>query len=188
MSRLISLSLGYEAIVDDSDYEWLSSFNWFYVGNRTFHYGARSLTKADRLIYGNHHTWRMHRMILDVRPGDPRIVDHRNGNGLDNRRENLRITDYKGNNRNRKQRSSCNNPFKGISFCKDTRRWTASCRTGGGRQWLGSFDTPEQAARAYDFFARQTFGEFDRAGAREEDLDVFHAMQAHVSQLQEKKK
>ncbi len=87
-------------------------------------------------------------------------TDHKNGDGLDCRRENLRECTHTQNVRNR--RKSYRVEFKGASFHKASGRWRAQIGVNGKKLWGGLHDTAEAAARAYDVLARQHFGEFAR--------------------------
>jgi hypothetical protein len=98
----------------------------------------------------------MHRLILDAGPGQ--IVDHINGDGLDNRRENLRLVTAAQNNHNRRPQGAL--PFKGVYKAKGRTRYRASMTIGDRRLNLGSYSTAEEAARAYDAAAVSAFGEF----------------------------
>jgi hypothetical protein len=100
---------------------------------------------------------RLHRAIMGARADQ--VVDHRNGNGLDCRRENLRLTDGRGNAQNR--RRICGRALpKGVALHKQTGRYEAYIRQAGQKIHLGLFDTPEAAAQMYDLAALRMFGEF----------------------------
>jgi len=98
----------------------------------------------------------MHILITGYKIG--RRVDHINGNGLDNRRSNLRIATSQQNNRNRKICNLNTSGFKGVRL--DRNKWRADIRIDGKRKNLGRFVNPEAAAAAYDEAARKYFGEF----------------------------
>lgn len=107
----------------------------------------------------------MHRLILGLAPGQ--VGDHRNGNGLDNRRENLRMATYSQNNQNARPSSKKASPFKGVSIrCNrfggryKARPWAAEIHVDGRKIGLGSFPDEVSAAKAYDVAAREHFGEF----------------------------
>lgn len=93
---------------------------------------------------------RMHKMIQPTWA----YIDHRNGNGLDNRRENLRECGQSKNSGNTMLRKTNTSGYKGVSYEKDTGKWLAQIRIGGKKTRLGSFLTPEQAGLVYDAAAR----------------------------------
>ena len=97
----------------------------------------------------------MHRLVMGCRPREE--VDHRNGDGLNNRRHNLRSTTHSLNQANRR-RVTGKSGFKGVF--QRSGKWRAYITVAGRFISLGSFITAEEAARAYDVAAREHFGEF----------------------------
>ncbi len=149
MAKMIPLSRGLMVIVDDKDYSWLSQWKWSAV----FCGADRRRCYAQRVEQGK--TIRMHRLVLGLT--DPKIqCDHKNGNGLDNRRENLRAATGQQNSRNQHKPGQ----YKGTSLDKRDGRWSAYIRSGGKRISLGRFSNQEDAARAYDEAAFEHYGEF----------------------------
>jgi len=100
----------------------------------------------------------MHREIINA-PADLQ-VDHINGNGLDNRRENLRLCTNAENARNRRLSKNNTTGYKGVDL--DANRYRAQIRVGQKFVYLGRFDDPIEAAKAYDAAAREHYGEFAR--------------------------
>ncbi len=102
----------------------------------------------------------MHREILGLDHGDRRQVDHINGDGLDNRKENLRICDTSKNVINRSIGKINTSGYKGVNWRKKSKKWVARIGFNNKRIYLGDFNNKEDAARAYDTAALKYYGEF----------------------------
>ena len=102
----------------------------------------------------------MHSFIMN--PSVNFEVDHINGNGLDNRKENLRICNSQQNARNRGLNKSSKTGFKGIAVTNNGRCFYSQMKVNGVRIYIGSFKTKEEAARAYDKASVEHFGKFAR--------------------------
>jgi len=162
--KTIPLTQGLVAIVDDEDYPELSKYKWCAARfhNRGTYYALRS----DRSTGKNLQVC-MHRQILGLEHGDPRQGDHVNRNGLDNRRENLRIATNAENGRNRPVQANNTTGLKGVGWNKQHRKYHAQIKVDGKKIHLGLFASPIAAARAYDAAARKYFGEFARPNFQE---------------------
>lgn len=150
----IPLTRGLVAIVDDADLPLVSDRKWHAVTSRTTVYAAHTTYPPPRRIES------MHRVILGLGPRYPE-VDHINGNGLDNRRENLRLAEHRQNMGNMRPRAGGSSRFKGVCR-KQNGRWQAYITVNGKRLHLGYHADETAAAKAYDQAARAAFGEFAR--------------------------
>lgn len=139
------------AVIDELDVAAISPYRWYCDGNPT-----RNTLYVRRSGDGV----RMHRFLASAAPSEK--VDHRDGDGLNNRRYNLRSTSQIGNSRNISKQRGRISRFKGVT--KNKLRWRARIGTsgvrGGPRLHIGSFRTEQEAAMAYDDAARKHFGEF----------------------------
>ena len=112
----VTLSRGLEAVIDVTDVHLVEGLNWY-------------AHTSKKWVYAKGSGLNMHRVILDAQPG--LYVDHRDGNGLNNRRENLRIATKSQNQCNQRMRSNNTSGFKGVS--KNHGRWQARIELGGKR-------------------------------------------------------
>ncbi len=156
--RTISLSQGRMAIVDDAEYEWISRWKWYVRKARRTFYAVRN----ERLSNGKQRTIRMHREILELSHGDGIQCDHKNGNGLDNRKQNLRNASRAGNMHNSRMQTNNTSGYTGVYQLKDMSRWVAKIGVNGTLIHLGTYDDPADAARARDVAALAHHGEFAR--------------------------
>lgn len=145
--REVPLTQGKSALVDDQDYPAVSKHKWW-LGPRG-RYACRQVGR--RTIY-------MHCDILDKPDGME--IDHINNDTLDNRRENLRICDHKTNRANSKLSSNNTSGYKGVVYSKRYGNWSAKLKINGKAVHLGTFDSPESAAKAYDNYALKVWGEY----------------------------
>jgi len=148
--RFIPLTQGQNAIVDAEDFDWLSQWNWYALWNKytkTF-YAIRYIPEG---------SLSMHREIMRCRPGEE--CDHKNFEGLDNRKVNLRRCSQQQNKKHKRRQTNNSSGYKGVSL-KRPRKWVAQISTNGKRIHLGYFTTPKEAAMAYDVAAKWYYGEF----------------------------
>lgn len=143
-TKELLLSQGKVAIISEEDYEWASQYKWSIVyGDKTgkLFYAQRIVQKDNkRTVY------RLHREIMKAKHGE--FVDHIDGNGLNNTRENLRIVSHRENMQNQKNRGG-KSKFRGVYFNKSARKWRAQIQANGKRKYLGSYDTEEAASEAF---------------------------------------
>ena len=155
--RKIFLGQGIFTLVDPVDFYRFNYFNWCAKQN-----GPR--TYAVRLIADSNNRTKiisMHREILNPPAG--LLVDHRNRNTLDNRRDNLRLATHSQNQFNKgKTSKKSSSRFVGVFFEKHSRRWVARIVTNGKRLWLGRFNDELSAAKAYDKAAKKYHKDFAR--------------------------
>lgn len=141
-------------MVDDADFDALNKYAWhLHLGHHGGKYATR--LKNGKLVY-------MHREILQ--PGDGFLTDHINGNGLDNRRANLRPCNMSQNQANRLGRNACG--FKGVKKSHNCNRFEASYRKEGKRIYVGMFKTAQEAFNAYKTATQKAHGQFANFGHR----------------------
>lgn len=139
MAKKVPLTNGQFAIVDDEDYEVISNFNWHSISG----YAGTTL--------------RMHRLILNAPNGS--IVDHINGDPLDNRKCNLRICTHAQNQQNTRSRGG-SSKYKGVSFNKRRKKWSACFMFEGRYYYCGYWKTEDEAAHAVDKKRGEVCGDF----------------------------
>lgn len=153
MSKRISLTQNQFTIVDDADYDWLSQFKWCYQASKPGKpgYAVRGLTVSGKFIQV-----RMHRVIVQAEEGV--MVDHRDGDGLNNTRLNIRVCTRTQNQQNQSGKLNRIGRYKGVYLFQGKHR--ARICVNKKEIYLGGFATPEDAAHAYDAAAQLHFGEF----------------------------
>ena len=150
----IQLTQGKVALVDDEDYEYLMQWKWFANKKGSTFYAVRSLhsNNVRKTIF-------MHRLITN-NINTKMQTDHLNGNGLDNRKINLRICTTSQNSMNRGLQINNTTGFKGVNYDKFSNKFRAQIRVNNIYKNLGYYIDPKDAARAYNAAAQKYHGEF----------------------------
>lgn len=144
----LPLSNGGFSLIDQEDLEKVSSYTWMVNYN-----GSNNIVETTKKPRQS-----LSRMIMDA-PND-KLVDHINGNTLDNRKENLRLCSYEENSRNTRLYSTNTSGFRGVQWSKGDRRWKVRITVKFKRIYLGVYKNILDAARAYDEAAKKYHGEF----------------------------
>lgn len=158
----IDVGHGRKAVVNEADYSTIDKYTWGAAKSKggQIWYAQTNIKRKN----GKYSPVQMHKLIVpDVPSG--MVRDHVNGNGLDNRRKNIRICEPKHNSRNQQaHRDKKHSRYKGVAIMPGnrTRPWFARIIVDYKQIYLGWFGTEIEAARAYDGGARQYFGEYAR--------------------------
>lgn len=145
----VPLSQGLVALVDAADLDRvLAAGPWHASRNRNSIYAQRKVTTPT-----GRRTEKMHTFLTGYA-----VTDHINGDGLDNRRANLRPTSPSRNRANAELGAANTSGFKGVSWHRRARKWRATIRVNKRYRHIGVYVNPEDAARAYDAAAREAFG------------------------------
>ena len=152
--RLIPLTQGYAALVSDKDYSRVAQFNW-QVEIKEKPYAGRNVRKED----GRKTRQALHCFILGI--NDPATeIDHRDGNGLNCQRGNLRRCNRQQNGSSLRLSKRNTSGFKGVYWHKRAQKWMAYINPNRLRIHLGLFTDKIEAAKAYNTAARKYFGKF----------------------------
>lgn len=154
----IVLTKGKVALVDDSDFEWLNQWKWYaykagnsFYAKRVEYYFDGNIRKRKMI--------KMHRLILGLK--DPKIfVDHRDHDGLNNQRANIRPCNNSENQRNRQSAKGSSSNYLGVYWYKKYSNWNVKIHINGKQKTLGYFKTEIEAAMAYNEAAKIHHKEF----------------------------
>ncbi|MBN1787001.1 MAG: hypothetical protein JW806_01250 [Sedimentisphaerales bacterium] len=163
--RKIRLTQNQFAIVDPDDFERLNACKWHatHSYNNTF-YAVRHAGRT----HGKRTFVLMHRFIMNAPPNC--FVDHKDGTGLNNTKQNLRLATPLQNNRNcKKQLKKTTSKYKGVCYDKQRKKFRADIKLPGKRKFLGHFLNEIDAARAYDAAAKKYYGSFARPNLPQTD-------------------
>lgn len=137
--------------VDDEDFEFVSQWKWYLMGDG---YAGRVALPERQTVY-------LHKLVYERKYGTTFTkVDHKNRNRLDNRKENLRLATNQQNTVNCKLYSTNKSGYKGVHWRKSHQKWVALIVVRRKSIFLGYFDTPEKASKAYKKAASKYFGIF----------------------------
>ena len=153
-TRLIRLTQGKFAIVDEEDFERVNQYTWaahkfnhtYYASRHATKDGKKALQLIHRFIMGEHHEF----------------IDHKNGEGLFNAKSNLRSCTKQENQMNQRSQINCTSIYKGVCWDKKCSKFMAYISKSNRRKHLGYFTDEIEAAKAYNKKAIELFGEFAR--------------------------
>ena len=157
--KTIMLTKGFTAVVDDKDFELVSAHKWHAKQNSDgtwYAYATIHMGKIDGKRKQTSMT--MHRLILGLVPGSKLETDHKDRNGLNNTRDNLRICTKSQNACNRSRGKLPVSGYKGVR--SKNGKWFGTVTKGGVQRYTGMYVTPEEAALAYNALALEIHGEF----------------------------
>ncbi|PRH05403.1 hypothetical protein C6T60_14415 [Burkholderia multivorans] len=165
--KTIIARCGAEILVDDEDFDFLSTYSWTLKNGRyPIAYEWNKEKRHTETVY-------MHRMLMGLHgPRGALIVDHMDGNTLNNTRSNLRICTYSQNNSNRGKSPNNTSGYKGVYFHKQMQKWQAQIMVNERNIYLGLFDDPAVAHEAYKKAALEYQGEFANFGHTPEEDHV----------------
>lgn len=150
--KTLILSRGKVALISDKDYPRASAFKWYAEKDRN-KCDARSRIAGKKTF--------LHRFLLGLVRGDKRQVDHKDGDGLNCQRGNLRVCTNGQNNRAfKRKKKGASSRFRGVSWWKKWGKWVSQIDVAGRKVRLGGFDSEKDAAKAYDKAAKQRDGKF----------------------------
>jgi hypothetical protein len=161
--KLINLTRGYSAMVDDGDYESLKDFKWQSAIRKRRDGSVCIYAKRAYAVPLNEGGYKiftvfMHRQITGAPSG--KQVDHWDGDGLNNRRINLRIATSSQQQANKTGKTNGITRFKGVRVSRSNRSWVASITVNGVYRHIGTFRKDYNAATAYNFVAYEAWGDF----------------------------
>jgi hypothetical protein len=155
--KRIPLTQGKFALVDDQDYDFLMQWKWYACYIHKTHYAKRSVRIGLKTIRIRMHREILKRMRLHIAG---KKIDHRDRNGLNNRRSNLRIATNSQNQHNQGIRKNNKSGYKGVTWNKQHNKWQARICINWKEIWLGLFDDKKDAAKAYNEAALKYHGKF----------------------------
>jgi hypothetical protein len=166
--KKIMTTNGTEFTVSDADYSEISKHNWM-LDKKGYVYRTRKSQEEGVPV-----RVRLHRQILNVL-NESCLVDHIDGNRLNNTRDNLRICDFSGNARNMgKPSHGLTSIYKGVSFSSRHKKFQCGIKLNGKKAHIGLFNDELTASMAYDQIARIIHGEFARLNHPDKNIKVLN--------------
>jgi len=151
--KKIQLTRGYEALVDDVYFDWLSQWKW----RVTFSSSGKPYAITDmRDVNGRKHCFGMHSLVIF----GGNEVDHKNGDGLDNRRENLRDCTHNQNMKNKCLLRYNTSGTAGVSWIASIKKWKVQLQVDGVYKYLGIYESKQEAIQVRLLASKREFGEF----------------------------
>jgi len=151
---VLSKDTVYYYIIDKYDLERVSQYTWSYCNG---------------YIKNGKYRMLLHRFLMNVLNKPEVMIDHINGNRLDNRKSNLRICTNQENCMNRSKRKNCSSIYKGVIYNKTQNKFIVNITKNGNIMSLGRYKTAEEAGRVYDKYAKIHFGEFAKLNFPDEE-------------------
>jgi len=141
----------FEVLIDDEDLNIFNEYCWF-IKKDSQNFYCMNVKGEEKTLY-------LHRIIMGI-TDTTLCIDHIDGNGLNNQKNNLRVCSNKENLRNRKIGKNNKSGFKGVCWRKCLKKWRACIKVNMKSKYLGHFDNILDAASAYNKAATMYFGEF----------------------------
>lgn len=155
--KIINLTRGYKAYVDEEDYAEINQHKWHAKNDYRCVYAQRNATVNEKK-HGCPSVILMHRQITGF-PKD-KVIDHKNHNGLDNRKQNLRVCTFKQNSINQRLQENKSINYKGVCWDKSKNKFKAYFCHNGKPKHIGHFYTATEAAEAYNLKTYEVYGEY----------------------------
>lgn len=156
--KIIPLTQNKVTLVSDEDFEELNKHKWYAYKNRNVFYALRHL----KIENGKQTTISMHRTIVNTPKG--MFTDHKDGNGLNNQRENLRVCTHMENMWNCGKQKRNTSGFKGVNWHKGAKKWRASFSVNKKEIHIGYFASKKAAFKAYCLACIKYREEFTNVG------------------------
>lgn len=146
------------ALVDDEDFERLNKFRWAAQKSKksTTYYVGRRIEEAGKSI-----NYMMHWAVIG-KPENEMVIDHIDGNGLNNQKSNLRKCTQRQNLMNRPGDADSTSKYKGVDYKPSSKKWRVQITENRKKKHIGCFNTEYEAALAYNEAAKRCYGEFAR--------------------------